>query len=91
MLNKKKGKEKSLRRKKDNRRKLLDVIEVQVLIRKNKRELKNQNLKMKKMLTFYKMLQNTTNQELYLRLRLSHHKKMRTMHLSQNYSTHIFL
>ena len=69
MLNKKKGKEKSLRRKKDNRRKLLDVIEVQVLIRKNKRELKNQNLKMKKMLTFYKMLQNTTNQELYLRLR----------------------
>lgn len=69
MLNKKKGKEKSLRRKKDNRRKLLDVIEVQVLIRKNKRELKNQNLKMKKMLTFYKMLQNTINQELYLRLR----------------------
>jgi len=69
MLNKKKGKEKSLRRKKDNRRKLLGVIEVQVLIRKNKRELKNQNLKMKKMLTFYKMLQNTTNQELYLRLR----------------------
>ena len=69
MLNKKKGKEKSLRRKKDNRRKLLGVIEVQVLIRKNKRELKNQNLKMKKMLTFYKMLQNTINQELYLRLR----------------------